>query len=151
MSSAGNLTFAGARLRRAAVSFLSQPHEAGHIKETWTRRLFKMEHGKQCQWFNCIMNCGQKRSLATNSFLLGTRHREPTIISSRFFFFFLAGECLFIYFFLPWGHMMDQLSSKVLVLQLSHSVMKCLCKSSVCMSVGTRLCLTFSEHLLHAK
>lgn len=31
------------------ASFLSQSHNAGHMKETWTRSPFKMEHGKQCQ------------------------------------------------------------------------------------------------------
>lgn len=47
--------------------------------------------------------------------------------------------------------MMDQLLSKVLVLELSPVVINCLCWSSVCMCVGAWPCLTFSEHLWPAR
>lgn len=38
---------------------------------------------------------------------------------------------------------MDQLLSKVMVLELSHGALKCLCKPLVCVSVATWPCLTF--------
>lgn len=61
------------------TSSLGWPHWAGHTMETWKRRLFKMEHGKQRQWFNCTMNCGQKRSLATNSFSCWAQDTEDLL------------------------------------------------------------------------
>lgn len=62
------------------TSSLGWPHWAGHTMKTWKRRLFKVEQGKKkCQWFNCTMNCGQKRSLATNSFSCWAQDTEDLL------------------------------------------------------------------------